>query len=69
MKNLCDGCIYKGNPLEHLAGHEGVEVWTACHCPVPYWVTPRAVPNAEHNAKEHCSTKVPNITRRGDEHL
>lgn len=51
MANTCDGCKYQGRVFEHLAGFQDVAVWRNCTYPVPFYVTPQAVPQRSWECK------------------
>ena len=58
-KKTCLGCIYLGQHLPHLNGHEGVDCWHNCkYSALPLWVTPTAIRT---DIKHDCKIKTEEI--------
>lgn len=51
-KMTCDDCQYLGKEFVYLRDYKGIKNWMDCIYPLPYYVTPVAIPkDAEHNCK------------------
>ena len=50
---ICSGCVFLGQHLPHLNGHEGVDCWYECkYRALPFWVVIQAVrTDIKHNCK------------------
>ena len=50
----CIKCKHLGVIFDHLKGYDGIDEWRNCEYPLPYHVTPRAIPmGIEHNCQTY----------------
>lgn len=48
----CEGCIYCGVIIKHLANFGGNPEWKSCNYPLPYHAVPKASPTKlKHNCR------------------